>query len=128
MAADWEWANDAPPEEAEGSVPLPAFARDPLGVLRRRWLWMVLCFGICAGGVAGLVSTREPTYLAETTILVSSQAILALELSVLAAGFLGFVPLSSAYGLALLLELSTATGMFLRVVASITSVRSQPAA
>ena len=71
---------------------------------------------------------RLPNYAPETAYLLSSQVNLALELSVLAAGFLGLVPLASAYGLALLLQLSTAGGMFLRVIASITSTPDGPAA
>ena len=80
MADSWEY-DEAPGsgrrsgEEQESAVPLPAFARDPLGVLRRRWLWMVLCLALGAGATSGLVLTRKPTYVAETTILVSSQAI-----------------------------------------------------
>ena len=75
MAAEWPVDGDARGEEAEAPMPLPAFARDPIGVLKRRWLWMVLCFVCCMGVVGGLVATRKPTFLAETTILVSSQAI-----------------------------------------------------
>ena len=71
---------------------------------------------------------RLPDYAPGTAYFVSSQVILALELSALAAGFLGFVPLASAYGLALLLELCIAAGMFLRVVASITSARDRSGA
>jgi len=66
-----------------------------------------------------------PNYAPGTAWLVSSQVNLALELSVLAAGFAGLVSLPSAYGFALLLELSTAGSMFLRVVASITSTRTR---
>jgi uncharacterized protein involved in exopolysaccharide biosynthesis len=36
---------------------------------------MALCLIVCLGGVAALVSTREPTYQAQTTILISRQAI-----------------------------------------------------
>jgi succinoglycan biosynthesis transport protein ExoP len=76
MAEAWSYAGGGGPgEESETSMPLPAFARDPLGVLRRRWLWMLLCLTVCLAGVAAVVSTREPTYEAQTTILVSRQAI-----------------------------------------------------
>ena len=71
--AEWDRAQDG--EENEASTALPAFARDPLGVLRRRWLWMLLCVVTGLGATTGIVFTRQPTYLAETTILVSSQAI-----------------------------------------------------
>ena len=68
-----------------------------------------------------------PNYAPGAAYFISSQIGLALELSVLVAGFLGAVPLASAYGLALLIELTTAAGMFLRVVASITSDRRRSA-
>ena len=68
-----------------------------------------------------------PNYAPGAAYFVSSQVTLALQLSLLTAGFLDVVPLASAYGLALLMELCTTGGMFLRVVASITSARS-PAA
>ncbi len=62
-------------DEEEGGALLPPFAEDPLGVLRRRWLWMLLC--VLLGTVATLfaLSLRRPTYVAETTIVISSQAI-----------------------------------------------------
>ena len=76
MADRWDYAGaGGPGEDLESSMPLPAFARDPLGVLRRRWLWMLLCLLVCLGAVAALVSRSKPTYEAQTTILVSRQAI-----------------------------------------------------
>lgn len=77
MADAWEYDSSSPGGAGDGNVssPLPAFARDPLGVLRRRWLWMLLCLMVCLGVLAAFVSSRQPTYMAETTILVSSQAI-----------------------------------------------------
>ncbi|MDJ0788068.1 MAG: hypothetical protein QNK05_14760 [Myxococcota bacterium] len=61
-----------------------------------------------------------PNYAPGRSYFLSSQINLAFELGVLAAGFFGLVPLAAAYGLALLLELVTVGGMFLRVIASIT--------
>ena len=71
---------------------------------------------------------RLPNYAPGTAYFISSQVNLALELSLLTAGFLDAVPLASAYGFALLIELCSAGGMFLRVVASITSTRGRTAA
>lgn len=71
--AEWDQAEgDA---ESEISSPVPAFVRDPIGVLRRRWKWMLGCLvvGFCL--TAAIVATRQATYLARTTILVSSQEI-----------------------------------------------------
>jgi uncharacterized protein involved in exopolysaccharide biosynthesis len=77
MADSWddELGRNIAGEDAEASLPLPAFAQDPLGVLRRRWIWMLLCLVVCLAVVGGMVTKLEPTYAAETTILVSSQAI-----------------------------------------------------
>lgn len=54
---------------------LPAFLKDPLGVLRRRWPWML---GVALLGVAatvGVVASMPVTYLARATILMTSQQI-----------------------------------------------------
>jgi len=72
--ASWDYAPEGR-EESEESSSLPAFARDPLGVVRRRWPWMLLCVVLGLAATSAVVFTRQPTYLAETTILVSSQAI-----------------------------------------------------
>ena len=74
--ADWEYAGDGGArEETEASLVLPAFVQDPMGVLRRRWLWMLACLVVGIGTTTAIVLTLEPTYRAETTILVSSQQI-----------------------------------------------------
>jgi len=64
---------------------------------------------------------KIPSYAPGRAWILWGQGSLALGLSVLVAGFLGLVPLASAYGLALLIELASAGGMFLRVIASITT-------
>jgi uncharacterized protein involved in exopolysaccharide biosynthesis len=55
---------------------LPDFLRDPVGLVRRRWLWMLAgtlgSFVLLAAGVLLLVS---PSYLATATVLVNSQDI-----------------------------------------------------
>ena len=77
MSDSWDYATRVSGSEGdvEGSMPLPAFARDPMGVLRRRWPWMLAALAASLAGLAALVMSREPTYQAETTILVTSQAI-----------------------------------------------------
>ena len=54
---------------------VPDFIKDPVGMLRRRWLWMtaVLVAGLAATGA--IVFRIEPSYLATATILVASQRI-----------------------------------------------------
>jgi succinoglycan biosynthesis transport protein ExoP len=62
-------------DSEEQAAGLPAFVKDPIGMIRRRWPWMVAFAG------AGLVSTviyvlsLPVTYLARATILVTSQQI-----------------------------------------------------
>ena len=62
-------------DDGEGGQALAAFARDPIGILKRRWLWMLLIMTVGFGATFGGVMTREARYLAQTTILVSSQTI-----------------------------------------------------
>ena len=55
MAEGWEYEEDAGREERESGSGLPAFASDPIGILRRRWIWMVLGLAIGIGATAGIV-------------------------------------------------------------------------
>jgi protein tyrosine kinase modulator len=70
-AAEPEWDG----VEGESGGGLPEFLLDPVGVARRRWLPAALCF------VVGLVTTVvltlvwKPSYLAQATILITSQQI-----------------------------------------------------
>jgi uncharacterized protein involved in exopolysaccharide biosynthesis len=61
--------------EEEGQTGLPEFLTDPVGVVRRRWALMVPCFlvGIVATAVA--LIAWHPTYLANATVLLTSQQI-----------------------------------------------------
>jgi uncharacterized protein involved in exopolysaccharide biosynthesis len=54
---------------------LPDFARDPIGIVKRRWRWMlpVLFLGIVV--TAALVSSMKPRYRAGASLLVASQRI-----------------------------------------------------
>jgi succinoglycan biosynthesis transport protein ExoP len=77
MSDSWEYEPGSSDSsgDADGSTPMPAFARDPMGVLVRRWPWMVAVLAASLLAVVSLVLNRTATYEAETTILVSSQAI-----------------------------------------------------
>lgn len=58
-----------------GGGGLPGFVTDPKGVIKRRWLWMVL---VTIAGLATsvfYVQTRVPEYQARATVLVASQRI-----------------------------------------------------
>jgi uncharacterized protein involved in exopolysaccharide biosynthesis len=62
--------------ESEGGGGLPPFVQDPLGVLRRRWRWMLaaLLLGLGAtGAYVGLL--MQPRYEATATVLVASQRV-----------------------------------------------------
>lgn len=54
---------------------LPDFARDPVGIVMRRWRWMVpvLLVGLVATGA--LVATMKPRYRAVASLLIASQRI-----------------------------------------------------
>lgn len=60
---------------AEEPIGIPDFLRDPVGMLRRRWAWMVtlLTVGVLATGI--FVARIEPTYESTATILIASQRI-----------------------------------------------------
>lgn len=67
--------------------------------------------------------SRLPNYAPGLLWLASAWFNLLVQLGVLSAGFAGYVPLSAAFGLALLIELVIAGSQFLRVIASVTSAR-----
>jgi succinoglycan biosynthesis transport protein ExoP len=73
--ADPEWAgeeeggNDAFMYQAKGLI------LDPLGVIRRRWMWMLLTLVVGLGASTVVYLTARPMYLARATVLVSSQQI-----------------------------------------------------
>jgi uncharacterized protein involved in exopolysaccharide biosynthesis len=49
--------------------------QDPIGALRRRWIWMLLCLVTGLTATAAFVALLEPSYLAKATVLISSQQI-----------------------------------------------------
>ncbi len=62
--------------EGLGEAPVvPDYLRDPLGTVRRRWPWMLGVLVLVGAATAVLALRVELTYLATSTILVSSQRI-----------------------------------------------------
>jgi len=59
----------------EEAVGLPEFLQDPIGMLRRRWIWMAAALGAGLGLTVAFLATVERTYIAKATILVASQRI-----------------------------------------------------
>jgi uncharacterized protein involved in exopolysaccharide biosynthesis len=49
--------------------------RDPQGVVRRRWRWMLAALIVGLAATAAFVATRKPRYAAEATLLVTAQQI-----------------------------------------------------
>ena len=60
------------PIESDG---LPDFLRHPMGVVRRRWAWMLVALVLVLGAASAFVVLVEPTYLSKATVLVTSQQI-----------------------------------------------------
>ena len=54
---------------------LPGFSLDPIGVIRRRWPWMLAVAGVGAALCAVYLMIWEPSYRARSTVLVASQRI-----------------------------------------------------
>ena len=52
-----------------------ALLRHPFGILRRRWIWMLLALVVGLSGTVLLYVTRVPTYEASATVIVSGQQI-----------------------------------------------------
>jgi uncharacterized protein involved in exopolysaccharide biosynthesis len=72
---DAEGLWDTGGEGKEDSLELPAFLLDPLGVLKRRWPVMLAAV-IIGLGITGVVGWLfQPTYVAQGTLLISSQQI-----------------------------------------------------
>ncbi len=61
--------------EGERQGGLPDFVRDPKGVIRRRWGWMLAALVVGLGATTAFVVTIPVRYVATSTILVSSQQI-----------------------------------------------------
>lgn len=77
MQDSWEYEyeerND--PDGNLRAPALPPFLADPVGALRRRWVWLTLAFALGLVGTGLVARSIEPIYVAKTTILVSSQVI-----------------------------------------------------
>jgi hypothetical protein len=71
---------------------------------------------------------RDPSYQPGLAYRLSAWVALALTLGLLFAGLLGLIPLQPAFGLALVIELSVAATMFLRVASSLMAIHEPPAA
>ena len=53
----------------------PEFLRDPIGILRRRWRWMLLALAVGAVATVLVTVRMKPRYLAASTVLITSQQI-----------------------------------------------------
>jgi len=71
---------------------------------------------------------KLPEYKPSFAYRLSGQVGLAVTLGLLVSGLLGALPLVPAYGVALVVELGVAAGMFLRVASSLMGSHSPPAA
>ena len=71
---------------------------------------------------------RDPSYQPGLAYRLSAWVALALTLGLLFAGLANLIPLQPAFGLALVIELSVAATMFLRVASSLMAIHQPPAA
>jgi len=62
-------------EAEQGSFRVPTFVSDPVGLLLRRWKWMLAVLVAGLGATGAFVRMLDPTYLGYTTVLVTSQRI-----------------------------------------------------
>ncbi|MDJ0788380.1 MAG: hypothetical protein QNK05_16355 [Myxococcota bacterium] len=61
--------------EEQGAPQIPPFLRDPLGILKRRWRWMLAVAIVGMVASAAAVSTLKPRYRATASLLIASQRI-----------------------------------------------------
>ena len=75
MSQSAEFDDSGDSGDVDESGALPGFVTDPVGVLKRRWMWMVpvLLIGAVLSGY--YLYQRSPEFAARATILVSSQKI-----------------------------------------------------
>ena len=71
---------------------------------------------------------RDPSYQPGLGYRLSGWGALALTLGLLLSGLVHLIPLQPAFGLALVVELSVAATMFLRVASSLMAIHKPPAA
>ena len=71
---------------------------------------------------------RDPSYQPGLAYRLSGRGALVLTLGLLLAGLVGLIPIQPAFGLALVIELSVAASMFLRVASSLMAIHKPPAA
>jgi hypothetical protein len=71
---------------------------------------------------------HDPSYQPGLAYRLSGWLALVLILGLLVTGVVGLIPLQSAFGLALVIELSVAATMFLRVASSLMAIHKTPAA
>jgi uncharacterized protein involved in exopolysaccharide biosynthesis len=65
----------AAPEEFEAEGGLPDVLRDPVGIVRRRWRWMLVALALGVAAVVAFVASMKPRYEAATRVMVTTQQI-----------------------------------------------------
>jgi uncharacterized protein involved in exopolysaccharide biosynthesis len=72
LQTEWTSAEDREGAEFSG---IPDALRDPVGLIRRRWLWMLVTLLPVLAATVLFFVLNEPRYLAQATVLVTSQQI-----------------------------------------------------
>src|SRR5215510_3555594 len=65
----------AEPEDFETEGGIPDVLRDPKGIVRRRWRWMLGAFVAGVVAAVGFVATMKPRYAATARVMVTTQQI-----------------------------------------------------
>ncbi len=60
---------------ADVTAQLLALAMDPLGIIRRRWIWMLIGLLVGLAATAAFISQLIPTYESKATVVITSQQI-----------------------------------------------------
>ena len=74
MSFDQDWGEDVAGSGALVAQ-IKAIALDPLGLIRRRWIWMISFFAVGILATASIYLNLKPMFAAQATVLVSNQQI-----------------------------------------------------
>jgi len=76
MSESFDWqADDAAGQSSDMAAHIMALALDPLGIVRRRWIWMLIGLIVALAASAVFLSGLTPTFESKATVVITSQQI-----------------------------------------------------